>query len=173
MWGTISAEGTDAFDAIGRSYGYLFARPLNYLFYAVVAFVIGWLGWAIVDLFAEAIIVITAWAATWGAPDERMADLIDRPGTLEGADYVAGQIFAFWNACVRLLPVAFIYSFFWTAATAIYLLLRRVEDETDLDEVFLDEEPPGYGLPPLKTDAAGVPEPADEPDADAEEPPTA
>ena len=33
MWATISAEGTDSFDALSRSYAYLFQRPLHYSFY--------------------------------------------------------------------------------------------------------------------------------------------
>ena len=37
MWATISAEGTDSFDALSRSYAYTFQRPLHYLFYVVVA----------------------------------------------------------------------------------------------------------------------------------------
>ena len=34
MWATISSEGTDSFDALSRSYAYVFQRPLHYLFYA-------------------------------------------------------------------------------------------------------------------------------------------
>ena len=49
MWGTISTEGTDSFDALSRSYAYLFQRPLHYLFYALVA-AIGWLGWILVRI---------------------------------------------------------------------------------------------------------------------------
>ena len=48
MWATISAEGTDSFDALSRSYAYVFQRPLHYLFYIMVAAVIGWLGWLLV-----------------------------------------------------------------------------------------------------------------------------
>jgi hypothetical protein len=41
--------------------------------------------------------------------------------------------------------------------TQIYLLLRRDEDGAELDEVFLPAQDKEFGLPPLKTDAAGVP----------------
>src|SRR5262249_40031106 len=37
MWSTISTEGNDSFDALSRSYSYVFQRPLQYLFYAAVA----------------------------------------------------------------------------------------------------------------------------------------
>ena len=36
MWPTISSEGTDAFDALSRSYAYVYQRPLAYLLYAVI-----------------------------------------------------------------------------------------------------------------------------------------
>jgi len=48
MWTTISSEGSDAFDALSRSYAYTFQRPLHYAFYAVVAVFIGALGCAVV-----------------------------------------------------------------------------------------------------------------------------
>jgi hypothetical protein len=50
------------------------------------------------------------------------------------------------------------YSFMWSAAAAIYLLLRHDADQTEMDDVFLEEdETVRYGLPPLTVDEAGVP----------------
>ena len=67
MWATISAEGTDSFDALSRSYAYVFQRPLHYLFYALVAGVIGWLGWLLVQNFAAGVVWMGYWAAGWGS----------------------------------------------------------------------------------------------------------
>ena len=67
MWATISSEGTDSFDAISRSYAYAFQRPLHYLFYALVAVVLGVLGWLLVSNFAAGVVYITYWAASWSA----------------------------------------------------------------------------------------------------------
>ena len=44
MWPTISTEGTDSFDALSRSYSYVFQRPLHYLWFAVVASALARLG---------------------------------------------------------------------------------------------------------------------------------
>jgi hypothetical protein len=64
---------------------------------------------------------------------------------------------------VKLLAVGFLFSYFWSASTAIYLLMRRKVDSTEMDEVALDDEQETtYGLPPLKTDSAGVPVVGDE-----------
>ena len=51
--------------------------------------------------------------------------------------------------------MAFVFSYFWTATTAIYFLLRRHVDATEMDEVYIPEEGE-HGLPPLDHDAAGV-----------------
>jgi len=157
MWATISAEGTDSFDALSRCYAYVFGRPLHYLFYAFVAAVVGALGWLLVSNFAAGVIWASYSAAGWGAgvDNVELIRLIHK-GELGGA----GQIIEVcWVGCVKLLAVGFIYGYFWTASTAIYFLLRRDVDATEMDEVFLDEDAsePSYGLPPLKTDEAGAP----------------
>ena len=45
---TVSTEGTDTFDALSRSYAYVYQRPLAYLLYAVAATIIGILGLLVV-----------------------------------------------------------------------------------------------------------------------------
>ena len=46
MWATISAEGTDAFDALSRSYAYTYQRPLLYALYSIAAGARAcWAGW--------------------------------------------------------------------------------------------------------------------------------
>ena len=67
-------------------------------------------------------------------------------------------ILGFWEACVLLLGAAFLYSYFWAAATAIYFLLRRHVDGTEMDEIWSEPQEETYGLPPLKDDPSGVPQ---------------
>jgi hypothetical protein len=57
---------------------------------------------------------------------------------------------AFWLMLIFLLMLGFSYSFFWCAATMIYLLMRRRVDEAELDEVFFEEEEPEPPLAPPK-----------------------
>ena len=80
MWATISVEGTDSFDALNRTYAYVFQRPLRYLFYVIVAAVIGWLGWFVVENFAALVIWLAAWAASWGTGATRIQNLTTGPG---------------------------------------------------------------------------------------------
>jgi hypothetical protein len=175
MWATISTENEDSFDALSRSQQYIFQRPLHYLFYVLVAVLIGWLGWVVVSNFAAGVVGLTAWAADWGAdssrwiagPDtgRRSFDFVTSENAeLGAAGRLGAGLLLFWCGCVKMLAVGFLYSYFWTASTCIYLLLRRDADATEIDEVFLEDEDvePDGGLPPLTTDEGGAPVVADD-----------
>jgi hypothetical protein len=161
MWGTISTEGTDCFDALSRSYAYTFQRPLRYLFYAVVAAFIGWLGWLLVEQFAAGVVWLGYWAAAFGAGEEQIKSIMGTPGAppLTGVGYAGAWLIWLFAGCVKLLAVGYLFSFFWSATAVIYLLLRRDVDATEMDEVFLDADAtePATGLPEIRTDAAGAP----------------
>ena len=159
MWATISAEGTDSFDALSRSYAYTFQRPLHYLFYASVAGVIGWLGWLLVQNFAAGVVWMGYWAAGWGCSSEQLGRMLGE----SNGDQRRRSIH-FWAGCVKLLAVGYLFSYFWTAAAAIYFLLRRDVDATEMDEVFLDADADEerFGLPTIATDEAGAPAATDD-----------
>ena len=151
MWATISSEGTDSFDALSRSYAYTFQRPLQYLLYAIVAAVFGGLGWLLVMNFAAGVVHITYWSASWGAGNAAVQDAMSAGG--------GASIVRFWTGCVKLLAVGYLYSYFWTASTAIYFVLRRDVDATEMDEVYLDEDAAEstFGLPTIGKDEQGAP----------------
>ena len=159
MWATISAEGTDSFDALSRSYAYTFQRPLHYLFYAVVAGFIGWLGWVLVQNFAAGVIWMGYWAAAWGCGTTQIDSIMGVGKELSGPAWFGAGLIRFWAGCVKLLAVGYLFSYFWTAAVAIYFLLRRDVDATEMDEVYLDADASEqtFGLPAVATDEAGAP----------------
>jgi hypothetical protein len=164
MWATISTEGTDSFDALSRSYAYTFQRPLHYLFYAAVAGLIGWLGWLLVQNFAAGVVWMSDWAAAWGSGVAYEHNGIGHAGVI---------LIRFWAGCIKLLAVGYLFSYFWSAATAIYLLLRRDVDATEMDEVYLDADASEQcgTLPKVVTDQAGAPVAEDaSPDSEPGEP---
>jgi hypothetical protein len=64
----------------------------------------------------------------------------------------------FWLTLAFLMMLGFSYSFFWSAATMIYFLMRKKVDEAELDEVFEDDEPEVPLAPPkLATGTTPVP----------------
>lgn len=158
MWTTISSEGTDSFDALSRSYAYVFQRPLHYLLYVVLAAVIGVVGWLLVSEVAAGIVGLTYWAASWGSGAVVIGNVVGSSPDLGMVGKTGAWLIHFWAGFVKLLAVGFLYSYFWSSMSIIYFLLRRDVDATEMDEVYLDEEEQTYGLPPLKTDAAGAPE---------------
>lgn len=161
IWPTISTEGTDSFDGLSRSYSYTFQRPLVYLFFVLVAGVLGvlasWIAW----LLADWTHVLSVWAVSWGAGHERMNDLgsaMADPAT-PGLLGATAHVLAFWRGCILLLALAYVYSYFWTSVTRIYFLLRQRVDGTELDEVAIEqsESEETYGLPNLAPDETGMP----------------
>jgi hypothetical protein len=176
MWPATSVEGGDSFDALSRSNQYLFQRPLHYLFYVLVAMLVGWLGWLVVSNFAAGVVTLTNWAADWGADssrwfaqgsNDRAVDELAGPGAEVGALGAFGAAaLGFWCDCIKMLAVGYLYSYFWTASTCIYLLLRYDADSTEFDELFMEEDEEDEaadGLPSIETDAAGAPVVEDEP----------
>jgi hypothetical protein len=185
MWATISVEGTDSFDALSRSYAYVYQRPLHYFGYAVFVAVLGWLAAIVVQLFAFAVVLLSFWAASWTSGHVHTDQVIAQvPTVMTGIQWLDARLLAaasseqqaefgpagragiavlsFWVGCVQFIALGFGLSYFWTAATGIYLLLRSRVDNTELDEVFLEDEVTHYGLPPLEEDEAGVPKVGEE-----------
>lgn len=155
MHATISAEGSDGFDALSRSYSYVYQRPLHYLLYGLFACALGLLGLKVVDFFATAVWQLTTWSVSWGSGNDLMDKVMTPSGEFE--TYWGVKLIHFWHGCMNLVVIGFAFSFFWTAVSAIYLLLRYDADGAELTEVFHEDSPQAYALPPLAKDAAGVP----------------
>jgi hypothetical protein len=164
MFSTISVEGSDSFDALSRSFAYIFQRPWHYLFYALLAVVFGSLCSFFVVLFADLLVHMTHWAVAWGG-GERLATLLGQlfyyapdasgwgPGAEQSVDKPTGATWfgavctGIWLYLLFFLLVGFVYSYFWSASTVIYYLLRRDVDNTEMQEVFLEGEADDMGMP--------------------------
>jgi len=162
LWAAIAAECSDSFDAVSRTYMYVLHRPAHYLFYVVVAALTGVFAWLLVSMFADVTVEITYWAASWGVyfstEPSRLAEIRGGALAAEGSSTLAAgrTILGIADGLVHAIATAFAFSFFWCATSAVYLLIRRDEDETEYDEVYLDDSDLEHGLPPLKTDENGV-----------------
>jgi hypothetical protein len=176
MWGTISTEREgDAFEAFSRSYSYVYGKPLHYLFYAVVAALFGALCWAVAHYAAGIIIEFGFWALSWGAGPEKMARIESFASlgefALLGEDdgnriaRFGGILMALSISLVELIEYAFMLSFFWCVAAAIYLLLRQDVDDQELDDVYVPAASPTPKGPVI---SAATPLPAAAPPATGE-----
>ena len=153
MWGALSAEQMgDVFEGTQRTFAYLYGRPLNYAFYALVTVVVGSLTYQVAALLAQSVVHCSFWAISWGMGSDILSvDAADGPLAAVGASIITGL-----NSLVFAVAAAFRYSFLFTAAGAVYLLVRRDSDQIEFDNVHVAGEQTRFGLPPLTTDEAGV-----------------
>ncbi|MEX2176376.1 MAG: hypothetical protein WD872_18580 [Pirellulaceae bacterium] len=162
MWPAISAERDgDPFEAFSRSFSYVYGKPLHYLFYVLVAALYGALCLSVVLGIVALVTEFGFWALAWGAGGSNasmLRELVER--RLAGFDLPpdTGRSLAFGSSLmalvvglIRAVGLGYTFSFFWTVASAIYLLLRQDVDEKQLDEVFVDEPRPSDRSEPVVT----------------------
>jgi hypothetical protein len=179
MYATISAEGSDSFDALSRSYSYVYQSPWHYLWYALLAVVYGMVVVFFVGFMGSFLVYLGKWgisqtpgvAHNWTQDEYSNRDpeylFIFAPTSFhwrellvqgsEGydaqgnprADYelsykwynwCGAGLVTLWLWLVFLMILGFGYSYFWSVSTIIYLLMRRHVDDTELDEVYLEED---------------------------------
>ncbi len=58
---------------------------------------------------------------------------------MTGVRLLAARMVGGWLHLVQLLIVGYLYSYFWCSATTIYFLLRKEVDESEFEDVFLEE----------------------------------
>jgi hypothetical protein len=76
MWATVGVEGTDAFDALSRSYAYTYQRPLRLLWYVLIAAILAAVSMFIVRLFATSAISLGNWSISWGLDEETYREIV-------------------------------------------------------------------------------------------------
>ena len=122
----------DAFEGFSRSNAYFFQRPLLAALLAACLLLVGMVGEQLVY-----------WTITSGWWLMRGAYLLASPHVAADA-YVAGG-----NWLSTSLLGAYWFSFFWSAAAAIYLILRKSVDGVELDELDAIESPVQRSLPEI------------------------
>lgn len=158
MWASLSSDEGDSYEAVSNVFRYVYSRPLHYLFYAIVAALVGALGWLVVWHFTAGTVAATYWAASWGGSEDYVRGISEGGKGWFFLDQWGAWLICFWVGLVKLVGCGFLYSYFWSAVAGIYLLLRRDVDATEIDEVIPEEDveqaPP---LPEVRTDGAGAP----------------
>lgn len=190
MIASVACEGQNSFDAMTRSYAYVFQRPLNVLLYCLISMAFGGFCWFVVATLTDGALGLSYWSTSFGTRmmDSEQVDRIDvirgvaaplamNEGKLEAIEPSSalrgGQtMIRVWSWLARSVAAAFIYGLFWCMASAVYLLLRKDVDDTEMDEIFLVDERRSYELPPLKTDDKGIPQvqkpvPLEEPESES------
>lgn len=155
MIAAISSEDSDGFDGLSRAFGYLFDRPWHAAMFAVsclpifvasrilVAMLIGLTVSLAANVFepednSTALGVQVAFPLLT-SPAGEVADQMDQALSGEALVSLSGSMEEFaifaWTCIPALLYVGFGPSFFWSATTVSYFLLRQSDDGTPLDSV--------------------------------------
>ncbi len=146
----LAVEGTDAFDAVSRVSAFLVYRPMRYLILLIVTLVYGALTYCIVGLIVLLTLLVTRSAAgVWSDAFNTMLPVpqFGQPlaplntSDLSGTDEAASWLIRVWCALLFGVSLAYAISYFFTAQTWMYLLLRKAVDGSAFDECAVDPEP--------------------------------
>ena len=138
MMATISVEDSDGFDGLSRIFSYLFGRIWYFLWLVIVTLCYGAVCLFFVELLLTFITYLSYWGVTWGLSDDTTNQLF-----MPNQNSLAKTITLGWGKVLSILFSGFIISFFWSANTVIYFLLRKCDDGTPLDHIYnadADEE---------------------------------
>src|SRR5688572_17618021 len=178
MYPTIAVEGSDSFDAISRSFSYVYARPWRMLLYTLVAIIYGALCYLFVRLFIWLMLSLThhfvgagmwadapsqdaLWPTMWrgpSAPPGRLSYDVDFL-TLRWDQDIAAGLLAFWVYLAVGMLGAFAISFYFTVNTIIYYLMRHEVDATEMDDVYLEQSEEDFAdatAPPASASAVAA-----------------
>jgi hypothetical protein len=184
MFPTIAAEGSDAFDSISRSFSYTYLRPWRLAWYALVSLAYGAVCFVFIKFFVRLafwlVHTFMGWSMNWGSAyghgasgTTSLPDKLDVFWTgpsllgetafwggfaghdLAHVSWFAQLWFYLWIFTVYGCVTAFLISFCYSAWTLIYFLLRREVDATDLEDVYLEEEPQPAPVSASSTPAGG------------------
>lgn len=133
-------EGTDAADAVQRTYAYVLGRTGRAVLYTVIALAQMALVYAIARWAVEEAQDLTGRLTTAWLSDARAGDLL-RPDEREAS--AASWLISFWRDALGVLLGGAMISVFFSSGSVLYLLLRRVNDEQDVRDIWMPGEIPG------------------------------
>jgi len=156
MLPVIAYEASDGFDAVSRSFRYVFSQPWWMGFYLLIAGLVGAVSYLFVRLFVYLVLIVTYGMVFLGVAGdpmrvEKLRRLWPRPGFYDlmgsgpavvgWSETVGGVLIRITMLGVVGLVVAYVVSFYFSASTVIYSLLRQKLDRIAPDRVYvkLDE----------------------------------
>ena len=153
MFPAVAYDGSDCFDSISRSFSYVYAQPSRMASYTVIAAVYGAICYVFVRFFAFLMLSIThcllqlgVWTysstngvdkltAIWPKPEFMNLLGSQDAAPTAWAELLAARLAYLFVLMVVGLIVSFIISFYFSANTIIYSLMRNRVDKTALNDV--------------------------------------
>jgi hypothetical protein len=156
----IAYEGSDGYDAISRSFCYVYTHPWWMFCYTAIAAAFGTVSYLFVRLFAFGLLITTyilidlgifnqpetpgKLARIWARPD--FFNLVGQNANPVGLTESAAAFIIYITVLLVVgLVVAFVISFYFCSSTIIYALMRRKVDDIDMSRVYTPLEQVGRG----------------------------
>ena len=146
----IAIESADTFDAISRSYSLVLGQMLKWLMYNALNLLIFLVTHCLIGFILLTSLSVTRFFIHLGFSDAQTTSSIIDQATLfihqginvaTGTNSVAVFLIALSAAGIMLCLAAYALSYILTSQTWIYLLLRKANDDTALDDIHLTTTP--------------------------------
>jgi hypothetical protein len=154
MFPAIAYDGSDCFDAFSRSLSYVYSKPWRMVFYTIIAVVYGAICYIFVRFFAF-LLLLTArgflglgiWVDNSSKQVDKLTAIWPEPSfmglrgaptwaTVNWSESLAAFLVYLALLVVVGLLVSFVISFYFSASTIIYALMRNRVDNTALEDVY-------------------------------------
>jgi hypothetical protein len=152
MFPAIAYEGSNGYDAISRSFAYVFAHPWAITFYGILALIYGAASYFLVRTFVFLLLFIThtlmdiglsnsgsgtMLSKIWAKP-EPFNLLRENPEiSLNSIELASSLIINTAVLTVVALLAAFVLSFYYCSCTIIYALMRERVDKVPTNEIYI------------------------------------
>jgi hypothetical protein len=186
MFPAVAYAGSDCFDAISRAFSYVYARPWRMGLFTVIAAVYGSICYMFIRFFAFLSLWITHWFlqiivwvrngagnvnkldAIWPEPQFGALFGFSKPMATNWTEAVAVFLVHLFVLVMVGLVVSFIISFYFSASTIIYSLMRTKVDNTAREDIYMDFDEADVEFAETKPEPqqeAPAPAPESEPDS--------
>jgi len=176
MMPAVSVGGKDSFDSWTTAYTYVLWQFGRFVCYTLLAGAVGLIGAVLAYWAVELLIYIIYAGMNIGFSSSVPWLTFRMGGALQvvpvGQAPVAGAmgyIVAVMTLALRAIPVAYVVSFFFTANTLIFFLLRKHVDNIEIEDIYEeDEEEEAPALEEAETPEGEAPEAEKEPQEEPE-----
>ncbi|MEE9604186.1 MAG: hypothetical protein V3V70_01330 [Candidatus Scalindua sp.] len=147
MFPAISAEGSDAFDAMSRAYSYVISKPKHFISLFLSIIICGTIFAFFVCLVACLVMQTSFYTVGFGMGQkfESIREVISGgKATIASLDLLSMKFTALmlmvYMALVKVAVGSLVVGFAGSASTIAYFLLRKDVDGTDINDVYIEEQ---------------------------------
>ncbi len=153
MFPTISAEGSDAFDAMSRAYSYVISKPKHFISLFLGIIICGTIFTILVSLVACLVMQTSFYTVGFGMGEKFESIKAVVAGGAYGKEPMASLdllsmkftalMLMIYIFLIKVAVGSLVVAFAGSASTIAYFLLRKDVDGTDINDVYIEEKEGG------------------------------